>query len=66
MRASGPDLPVTGDAQRVGRTHHPKTDIVVAIIGIVPVAVRGARIVWIIVPGTAAQHPRFVAGTPHR
>ena len=50
----------------VGRTQHPKTDIVVAVVGIVPVAVRGARILWIVVPGAAAQHPRVVAGTSHQ
>ncbi len=63
---SEPDLSVFGDWQRVGRTHNTKTDIVVTVVGIVPVPDRGARIVWIIVPGAAAQHTRFVAGAPHR
>ena len=42
----------------VGRTHHTKTDVVVTVVGIVPVAVGGARIVWIVVPGAAAQHTK--------
>ena len=39
--------------------HHPKTDIVVAVVGVVPVAEGGTQIVRIVVPRTAALpgHP---------
>ena len=50
--------------QDVGRTHHPKTDVVVAIAGGVVVAVRRARVVLVVVPGTAAQHTPFVHREP--
>jgi hypothetical protein len=42
--------------KNVGRTqHHPKTQVVVPIVGLIPVAVRTARVVWIVVPGAAAH-----------
>lgn len=44
-----------------GRTHNTKTDIEVTEVGNEPVPDRGARKVWIIVPGAAAQHTTFVA-----
>jgi hypothetical protein len=40
-------------AKRAGNT---ETDVVVAVVGLVPVAVRGAEVLWIVVPGTAAQN----------
>jgi hypothetical protein len=36
--------------------HQPKTDVVVAVVGVVPVAVGGTQVVWIVVPGPAAQN----------
>ncbi len=59
------DLSEPGVWQRVGRTHHTKTDIAVTEAGIVPEPDRGARMVRIIEPGAAAQHTRFVAGASH-
>jgi len=41
----------------VGRTHHTETQIVVAVVRSVVVAVRSARVVLIIVPGAAAHNP---------
>lgn len=39
--------------KRAGKT---EADIVVAVVGLVPVAVGRAEVVWLIVPGTAAQN----------
>jgi hypothetical protein len=39
-------------AKRAGNT---KTDVVVAVVGLVPVAAGRAEVLWIVVPGTAAQ-----------
>jgi hypothetical protein len=36
--------------------NHPKTVVVVAVVWIVPVAIRCARVVLIVVPRAAAQH----------
>jgi hypothetical protein len=51
------------NAIRAQRTHSPgglehkaETVIVVAVVGVVPVAVGGAQVVVVVVPGTAAQH----------
>jgi hypothetical protein len=41
----------------VGRTHHPKPQIVVTVVRSVVIAVRSVRIVLVIVPGAAAHHP---------
>ena len=42
--------------KNVGRTqHHPKTDVVVAIVGLIPVAVGAADVVSIVVPRAAAH-----------
>jgi hypothetical protein len=43
------------------QAHQPKTVVVVTVVWIVVVAVRGTRIVVIVVPRAAAQHP---AGAP--
>ena len=48
----------TAGTGRRGRTHHTKTDIVVPVVRVVPVAVGAARVVLVVVPGPAAQHPR--------
>jgi len=48
----------------VGRTTQPKPDVVVAVVGIVPVALEDARILWIVVPGAAAQRPEPEIGAP--
>ncbi len=40
------------------REHKTKTEIVVEVIWVVPVAIRAARIVSIVIPRAAAQHPR--------
>ncbi len=50
----------------VGRAQHPKTPVVVAVLRMVVVAVARARIVLIVVPGTAAQHAGRGLGPPHR
>ena len=39
-----------------GRTGEPKTDVVVAVIRRVPVAVGRTHVLWFIVPGATAQH----------
>ena len=50
--AAGPE---EGREER-GRTQHdPKTDVVVAIVGMIPVAVGTARVVMVIVPRAAAH-----------
>jgi hypothetical protein len=41
----------------VGRTDNTKTPVVVPVVGLIPVAVGGTRILWMVVPGAAAQHP---------
>ena len=48
----------------VGRTTQPKTNVVVTVVRIVVVAVRGVRVVLIVVPGAAAQHTRDVSREP--
>jgi len=48
----------------VGRTHGPEAAIVVAVVRMVVVAVRRTRIVWIVVPTAAAQHPGLDLGAP--
>jgi hypothetical protein len=45
----------------VGRTHHPKPDVVVTVVRMIVVAVLGARIVLIVDPRTAAQHARLLS-----
>ena len=50
----------------VGRTHYTKTDVVVAVVRMVVVAIVGARIVLIVVPGAAAQNARLGHGSPCR
>src|SRR5205809_7157656 len=49
---------------RTADTHHPKADVVVTVVGIVVVAVRRARVVLIVVPGSATQHPTDLPGSP--
>ncbi len=46
------------------RTQHTKPHIVVPFVGIVPVPVGRTRIVWIVVPGAAAQHADLLPGRP--
>ena len=42
--------------KNVGRTqHHPKTDVVVAVVGVIPVANGTARVVPVVVPRAAAH-----------
>lgn len=38
------------------RTRQTEADIVVPVVRLVPVAVRRAEVVWIVVPGTAAEN----------
>jgi len=54
------------EGQGCGTTHHPKADIVVTIIGMVVVAVRGARIVLIVVERPATHNPRVHTGDPNQ
>jgi len=44
--------------------NHTKTDVVVEVIGFVPVAVRTARVVSIIVPGATAHHAGLLLNEP--
>lgn len=41
----------------LSRTRHSKTNVVVSVRCVVPVAIRTAKAVWFVVPGLAAQHP---------
>jgi len=41
--------------ERLKVQHQPKPDVCVPVARIVPVAVGGAAIVWVIIPATAAQ-----------
>jgi hypothetical protein len=45
--------PAGSGEKRAGDT---KPDPVVPVVGLVPVAVGGAEILWIVVPGTAAKN----------
>ena len=47
--------PAGSGAKRAGNA---ETDVVVAVVGLVPVAVGGAEVLWIVVPGTAAQNAK--------
>jgi len=63
--------PVRGPAgSGGGRAGNTKTDVVVPVVGLVPVAICRAQVPWIVVPGTAAQHTRRgtarLPGTPAR
>ena len=46
-------IPMALAKKRAGKT---KADVVVAVRRFVPVAVRGAEVLWIVVPGTTAQN----------
>ena len=50
----------------MGRKQHPQTEIVVAVTWDVVVAVGGARVDLIVVPGAATHHPPTGAGEPRR
>jgi len=50
--------------QRVVSDHHPKPDVVVTVMRVVPVAVRRARVVPIVVPRAAPQHAVVVRPAP--
>src|SRR5262249_10768113 len=39
------------------RSGQPKSDVVVPAVGIPPLAVGGAKALWAVTPGTAAEHP---------
>lgn len=43
--------------QRTGDT---ETDVVVPVVGLVPVAIGGAEVLWIVVPRTAPDHTRLL------
>ena len=49
------DLDHAGSSAK--RTRDPKPVVGVPVVGGVPVAVGGAEVPWIVVPGTAAEHP---------
>ena len=51
---------VNGLILEVGRTRQTKTDIVVTFIAPVVVTVRGAQVLWFVVPGPAAPQPTAV------
>jgi len=55
---------IKGSKVDVRRHHHPKTDVVVAVVRMVVVAVVRARVVLIVVPSPTAQHPRLDSGAP--
>ena len=51
----------------VGRAHHrAEPGIVVTVLRMIVVTVGRARVVRIVVPGPATQHPRLAYGPPHR
>jgi len=50
----------------VETTTDPKANVVVTVVGIVPVAVGAAAVVTIVVPRPAPQHPRLHHRQPHR
>jgi len=52
MRTRRDRDPAGSGAKRAGNT---EAAVVVAVVGLVPVAVGGAEVLWIVVPGTAAQ-----------
>ena len=52
-----PRCPVRQPALTGERTGHPKPVVVVAVSGVVPVAVGRAKVPRIVVPGAAAHHP---------
>jgi hypothetical protein len=39
--------------------HNPKTVVVVPIVRCIPVAIRGARVVTVVVPRPATEHPEW-------
>jgi len=43
---------------------HPKTDIVVSIVRIVPVAISTAEILWIVIPRPATKHTNTLPVCP--
>lgn len=57
-----PRRPATARSQKKGQKnvgrpqHHPKSDVVVAIVRLIPVAVRTARVVRVVVPRAPAHH----------
>ena len=55
-------VPLKG-GKDVGQTNQAKPDVVVAVVRVVPVPVRGARVLPIVVPRAAAHHPS-VPGSP--
>lgn len=50
----------------MGQTQQPKPVVVVPVVGMIPVAKCAARIILIVDPGPATQHPRVHYGEPHR
>jgi hypothetical protein len=44
--------------------HHPKTDVIVEVVRIVPDAVGTARVPFIVVPRPTAQHPVTIERIP--
>lgn len=53
--------------EKHGRRHHnTKTDVVVPVVRVVPVAVRAAHVPLIIVERAAAQHTGIVFGQPRQ
>lgn len=55
QRSSGPA------SRRAGGLGKTKADVVVPVVGVVPVPVRGAEVLWFVVPGTAPDHTLAVA-----
>jgi len=52
------------DRWDVDRGAQPETPVVIAIVGMIPVAVVSARVVWVVDPRPAPQRPRGGAGAP--
>jgi hypothetical protein len=47
----------------IGRAHHPPTNIVVPVVGVVVVTSGARQILCGIVPGAATQSPRLYSGS---
>ena len=60
-------MPVAFEMRSMGRhQNNPKTDVLVPVVWVVPVAVRTAHVPLIIVERAAAQHTCDVFGLPRR
>lgn len=57
IRSRAPENQSFQSSEQRWGDHHPKTDVVVPVVRVVPIAVGTARVPLIIVEGTTTQHP---------